>query len=82
MSSEPSAIGGDQSVEELRCELAEAREQQIATAEILAAISSSPTDPRNVFVKIAASAARLCGAYDALIFDLETNPGISVVWSP
>ena len=68
MSPEPSTIGGDQSVEELRRELAEAREQQAATAEILAAISSSPTDPRGIFEKIAASAARLCAAYDALIF--------------
>ena len=35
MSPEASHIGGDQSLEELRRELAEAREQQAATAEIL-----------------------------------------------
>jgi hypothetical protein len=46
MPSEVITASGDQSVKELRRELAEAREQQAATAEILAAISSSPTDPR------------------------------------
>jgi hypothetical protein len=49
MPSEVSTIGGDQSGEELRRELAEAREQQAATAEILAAVSNSPTDPSRVF---------------------------------
>ena len=58
-------------MEDLRRELAEAREQQAATAEILAAISSSPTDPHGVFEKIAASAARLCDAYDAVIFQVD-----------
>jgi len=38
-------------IEELKRELAEAREQQAATAEILAAISSSSTDPHGVFEK-------------------------------
>ena len=44
MPAEASTIADDQSVEELRRELAEAREQQAATAEILASISSSVTD--------------------------------------
>src|SRR5262249_13283505 len=53
-------------------ELAEAREQQAATAEILRAIStSSPTDPQRVFAMIAASAARLCDAYDALVLHAD-----------
>src|SRR5262245_59426938 len=66
-----SAVSGDQPVEELRRELAEARDQQAATAEILAAISSSPTDPRGAFERIAASAARLCEAYDATIHQVD-----------
>src|SRR5262249_885119 len=74
MPSDVSLAGAHQdrgpTIDELKRELAEGREQQAATAEILAAISSSPTDPRGVFAKIAASAARVCGAYDALIFEL------------
>src|SRR2546428_6882857 len=48
MPSEVSTVSGDQLVEGLRRELAEAREQQAATAEILAAISNSPTDLQRV----------------------------------
>jgi len=69
MSPEASTCG-DQAVEELRRELAEAREQQAATAEILTAISSSRTSPDRVFRAIAARAAQLCGGYDASIFEL------------
>src|SRR5262249_25671899 len=64
---------GDQSVEELRRELADAREQQAATAEILRVISSSPTDLQHVFTEIAASAARLCDAYDATISQADDD---------
>src|SRR5262245_3831774 len=59
--------------EALRREVAEAREQQAATAEILALISSSVTDANQVFAKIAASAARLCDAYDATILEVDGN---------
>jgi GAF domain-containing protein len=68
-----STVSGDQSVEELRCELAEAREQQTATAEILRVISSSPMHLQRAFAEIAASAARLCDAHDATIFRVDGN---------
>ena len=77
MPSEVSTAGADQDlgrvVEELKRELAEAREQQAATTEILRVISSSPTDPQRVFGEIAASAARLCDAYDAVILQVKDN---------
>src|SRR5215831_1438879 len=56
-----------------KCDLAEAREQQAATADILRVISSSPTDRQRVFADIAASAARLCDAYDATIFQVDDD---------
>src|SRR5215813_760789 len=65
MSPEASTVDGDQSVEQLRRELAEAREQQAATAGILRAISNSPSDLQGIFQEIATTAARLCDAYDA-----------------
>src|SRR5262245_32021680 len=82
MPSEVSTAGADQDlsrqVDELKRELerstrelAEAREEQAATAGILAAISSSPADLQRVFAEIAASAARLCDASNALIGQLD-----------
>src|SRR5215470_6716411 len=62
-----------QSVEQLRRELAEAREQQAATAEILRVISSSPMDLQRAFEEIAASAARLCDADDAMIHQVDAD---------
>ena len=62
---------GDQSVDDLKHELAESRDQRAATAEILRAISSSPTDLWRMFAAVAASAARLCDAYDATIFQVD-----------
>src|SRR5262245_63958054 len=82
MPSEVSAAAADQHlgrvVDELKRELeaksrelAEAGEQQAATAGILAAISSSPTDLQRVCAEIAGNAARLCDAYDAVIVRVD-----------
>ena len=49
----------------------EAVEQQIATADILRVIASSPTDLQTMLDAMAESAARLCSAYDSSIVRLE-----------
>ena len=51
----------------------ESLERQTATAEILRAISGSPTDVQPVLDAIAANAVRYCGAEDALVFLLEAG---------
>jgi GAF domain-containing protein len=58
-------------VESLRQALAESREQQAATSQILRVISSSPADVQPVFAAVLTSAARLCDAFDATIFEVD-----------
>src|SRR5262245_4711065 len=65
--------GDSAKVRDLEKRLAEAREQQTATSEILRVISSSPTDLDPVLDAVAESAVRLCEADDAEIYRVDGN---------
>ena len=58
-------------VAELQRELAEAREQQAASAEALRIISATAADLEGVCAAMATSAARLCEAHDVAIHRLD-----------
>ncbi|HLC42497.1 MAG TPA: MASE2 domain-containing protein, partial [Methylomirabilota bacterium] len=66
-------VQDNRTIDAQKLELSEALERQTATAEILRVISSSPTDIQPVFAAVAASAARLCDAFDAAIFRVDTD---------
>jgi signal transduction histidine kinase/HAMP domain-containing protein len=73
----------EQRVEERTRELRESLDQQTATAEILGAISSSPTDLRPVMEAVVKSAATLCEAQNAQIFRVEGSAMRLVArWGP
>src|SRR5215472_11159497 len=58
----------DPTVEELQRRLAEARDQQSATREILGVMAISPSDAQPVFDAIARSARRLCGGFRSAVW--------------
>jgi hypothetical protein len=60
-------------VAELQKQFTEALQQQTATADILRAIASSPTDLQSVLDTLVESAARLCDASDAVLLLREDD---------
>jgi two-component system NtrC family sensor kinase len=66
-----SALTEDTEVARLDRELAEAREQQTATSEILEVISRSAFDLKVVFETVAESSVRPCGANRAFIYRFD-----------
>jgi signal transduction histidine kinase len=66
-----SALSKDTEVARFARELAEAREQQAATSEILRAISAAPIDAQPVFDTIVRKAVSLCGSLFANVFRFD-----------
>src|SRR5262249_31347388 len=71
MSLEASTIGGDQLVEELRRELAEAQQQQRAISQVLEVINSSPDDPAPAFEAMLDNATRPCPADCGILWQYD-----------
>ena len=65
------AIRSNKTIQRQAQELSEALEQQTANSEILSVLSASPTHPQPVLRAVAAHAARLCGADDAVVFQVD-----------
>ena len=68
---------------ELEKRLAEALDQQTATAEILKVISGTPTDAQPVFDTIVRNAGRVCDAVDAVLSLRKDNElTVGTHWGP
>jgi GAF domain-containing protein len=66
-----SAFGQETEVARLTRELKEAQEQQVATAEVLKIISTSPTELQAILEVVVRSAARYCKADGVTLFELD-----------
>jgi hypothetical protein len=79
MPSEVSSAGAhynrEPTLEELKRRLAEARDQQSATREILGVMAISPSDAQPVFDAIARSARRLCDGFRSAVYRFARTPG-------
>jgi signal transduction histidine kinase len=63
----------EQQLESCRRELAEAREQQTATSDVLRVISTSPGELAPVFAAMLENATRICEANFGILFRFEAN---------
>jgi GAF domain-containing protein len=61
----------NEALTQAHAQVAEALEQQTATADILRVIAASPTDLTPVLNTVVESAARFCGSEDASLFQLD-----------
>jgi signal transduction histidine kinase len=64
----------------LVAELAESREQQVATTEVLRVIASSPADLDSVLGSVTQAAARYCGASNAILFRRVGDRSQAAAW--